>query len=107
MSENQKLMCECADCLRVVPLFVESKETAPKDGIPYWADCPECGITGIEDIVASCFECGSLGVLYIPTEDHLIERRISEILGFVDCESCGIYHIGDGKRRPVYVQGGQ
>lgn len=99
------MMCECADCLKVVPLFIESKETTPEGHSPFWADCPTCGITGINEILAVCFECGSLGELYIPSERYLIERRISEILGFVDCESCGIYHIGDGEKRPVSVHG--
>lgn len=43
----------CADCENTVPVFQESRESYESlassgfDG--KWADCPDCGVTGIHD----------------------------------------------------------
>lgn len=41
-------MCICADCSEIVPMWVECESTRQPDHDGIWADCPECGITGVE-----------------------------------------------------------
>ena len=41
-------LCICADCSKSVPMWVESELTRQPDHDGIWADCPECGITGVE-----------------------------------------------------------
>jgi len=39
---------KCADCGEQCPAWIEDETTRMKDHDGVWADCPECGITGVE-----------------------------------------------------------
>lgn len=83
----------CADCNKRVPVFLEDISTRHMSGIPdfdgIWADCPDCGITGI----------GTYAFRTIPT--HVMkawgEHRFARD-GGIWCDST------DG---PVFISGGE
>lgn len=94
-TENEQLMCECADCEEVVPVFIECESTCPPGNSPYWADCPNCGVTGIGEFLSKCGSCGCLGDVFVPSESYMVERKIESILYMVDCDICKIYWKSD------------
>ena len=47
---------KCADCGNVVPAMIESDETKLEDHDGIWADCPDCNITGYDEIIEATEE---------------------------------------------------
>ena len=48
-SDEEKCDCVvCADCSKRVRAFIECKSTRLEGHDGVWADCPQCGITGVE-----------------------------------------------------------
>ena len=91
------MMCECADCLKVVPVFVEDETTCPPGQSPYWADCPDCGITGIEEFLSECPSCNLLQPIFVPSESYMVQRKVESISYMVDCDFCKIYWKSNGE----------
>jgi hypothetical protein len=82
LDENgERLQCVCSDCGNLSPVWFESPETKQPDHCGCWADCPECGHTGVQ--FCPCDTENGLddyadhlkhfGESYCPTQEEVLE----------------------------------
>ena len=82
LDENgERLQCVCSDCGNLSPVWFESPETKQPDHCGCWADCPDCGHTGVQfcpcdtenGLEDYALQLKHFGESYQPTQEEVLE----------------------------------